>query len=381
MRGKNLTGFCLIFKLRRKMKKMKFSNVKKIVSAALIAALTAGLAAGCGGGEGGNGSEEQTTLHIYNWSEYIPQEVYDLFEEETGIEVVESTFSSNEEMLAKLTAGGSDQYDLVTASNYVIPAMQEQGLIKELNVSNIPNFANLYDLYKGMDFDPENKWSVPYMATMTVIAVNKAKCEELGVEIKSFNDLLNTRLEQNLVAVDDCREIVGIAMKATGVDPDTTDEAEIRSVEPWLGDLAKNIKIYDSDTAFASLASNEVAAGIVYNMDAALAIDENPDIEVVYTTEPCEISVDNFVMTANTQHQAEAEQFIDFIHRPDVYAMCLEAYPAISMNEKGFNLMSEEYKSNEGADPDKAEIERAHLIGDVGDAASIYDEVYSSMKN
>lgn len=356
---------------------MKLHNVKKVISTILTAAVIAGLAAGCSGG----GSDEQTTLHVYNWSEYIPQEVYDQFEEETGIKVVETTFSSNEEMLAKLTAGGSDQYDLVIASNYVIPAMQEQGLIKPLNKDNIPNFSNLYDIYKGMDFDPNNEWSIPYMATMTVIAVNKPKCEELGVEIKSLNDLLDDKLNQNLVAVDDCRELVGIALKAEGKNPDTTDEAEIMSVEPWLKDLAQNIKIYDSDTAFSALAANEVAAGIVYNMDAALAIDENPDIEVVYTTEECEMSVDNFVMTANTQHQEEAEQFIDFIHRPEVYAQCLEAYPAISMNEKGFDMMSDEYKSNEGADPDKAEIERAHLIGDVGDAATYYDAVYSSMKN
>lgn len=355
---------------------MKKSNLKKIISSVLSIAVVAGLLAGCGTDNTG----DQVTLNVYNWSEYIPQEVYDQFEEETGIKVVESTFSSNEEMLAKLTAGGSDQYDLVIASQYVIPAMQEQGLIKELNVGNIENFNNLYDIYKGMEFDPENKWSVPYMATMTVIAVNKPKCEELGIEINEFNDLLDEKLNQNLVAVDDCREIVGIALKAEGKDPDTTDPDTIKSVEPWLAKLSENIKIYDSDTAFSSLAVNDVIAGIVYNMDAALAIDENPDIEVVYTTEPCELSVDNFVLTANSQNQEAAEEFINFIHRPDVYAKCLEAYPALAMNEKGFELMDEEYKSNEGANPDKTEVERANLIADVGEAAADYDAVYSSMK-
>ena len=354
---------------------MKFLNLKKGIAIALSVMMITGVMTGCGGNK-----ESGETLHVYNWSEYIPQEVYDKFEKETGIKVVETTFSSNEEMLAKLTAGGSDQYDLVIASNYVIPAMQEQGLIKQINKENIPNFSNLYDLYKGMDFDKENQWSIPYMATMTVIAVNKPKCEEMGIDIKSLNDLTDEKLSQNLVAVDDCRELVGIALKAAGKDPDTKDAAEIQSVEPWLAKLGKNIKIYDSDTAFSSLATNDVAAGIVYNMDAALAIDENPDIDIIYTTEPCELSVDNFVMTANTKNEAAAEKFINFIHEPENYAECLKAYPALAMNEKGFELMDEEYKKNAGANPDKSEVERAHLIGDVGEAASDYDAVYSSTK-
>ncbi|MDY3031165.1 MAG: spermidine/putrescine ABC transporter substrate-binding protein [Clostridia bacterium] len=354
---------------------MRFSVLKKTLASVLAAVLAAGMMSGCGGGG------DAQTLHVYNWSEYIPQEVYDKFEEETGIKVVETTFSSNEEMLAKLTAGGSDQYDIVIASNYVIPAMQEQGLIKELNTENIPNFGNIYEMYRGMDFDKENKWSVPYMSTMTVIAVNKKKCQELGVDIKSFKDLTDEKLNQNIVAVDDCRELVGIALKAAGKDPDTTDEAEIKSVEPWLVQLGKNIKIYDSDTSFSSLAANDVAVGIVYNMDAALAIDENPDIDVIYTEEPCELSVDNFVITANTKNEEAAEKFINFIHEPENYTECLKAYPAISMNEKGFELMDEEYKSNAGANPDKNEVGRAHLIGDVGEAASYYDAVFSAMKN
>lgn len=355
--------------------------MKKTICLALSMLMTAGVMTGCGSDNTQTAdSGEANKLYVYNWSEYMPQEVYDLFEEETGIEVVETTFSSNEEMLAKLVAGGTEQYDLIVASNYVIPAMQEQNLIKELDISNIENFDNLYDIYKGMDFDPENKYSVPYMATMTVIAVNEAKCNELGVEINSFNDLLDPKLEQNLVAVDDCREIVGIALKAMGEDPDTTDEATIKSTSDWLSQLAGNIKIYDSDTAFSSLATNDVAAGIVYNMDAALAIEENPDIKIVYTEEPCEISYDNFVLSATSQHQEEAEQFINFIHRPDVYKMCLDEFPAICLNEASYDLLDDSFYSNPGADCDRDEIARAHLIGDVGDAAAYYDEVFSGMK-
>ena len=125
---------------------------KKGIVLALVAAFCMAALTGCGGG-----SDSGEKLYLYNWTEYIPQEVYDAFEEETGIEVIESTFSSNEEMLAKLTAGGTGQYDMVVASNYVIKAMEEQGLIQELDKTQLENLGNISDAALGMNFDPENQ--------------------------------------------------------------------------------------------------------------------------------------------------------------------------------------------------------------------------------
>lgn len=153
-------------------------------------------------------------LYVYNWTEYIPQEVYDAFEEQTGIHVVESTFSSNEEMLAKLTAGGTGQYDLVIASNYVVKAMVEQELIQPIHKENLKNLGNISPSSLGQSYDPDNTYTIPFMSTITVIAVNREKCKELGVTITKFEDLLNPALENNIVVVDDVREIVGIALKA-----------------------------------------------------------------------------------------------------------------------------------------------------------------------
>ena len=125
-------------------------------------------------------------LYVYNWTEYIPQEVYDAFEEQTGIHVVESTFSSNEEMLAKLTAGGTGQYDLVIASNYVVKAMVEQELIQPIHKENLKNLGNISPSSLGQSYDPDNTYTIPFMSTITVIAVNREKCKELGVTITKF---------------------------------------------------------------------------------------------------------------------------------------------------------------------------------------------------
>ncbi len=351
--------------------------LQKMVTVLIVASMGVGLLAvsGC------TAPDKENTLYIYNWSEYIPQEVYDLFEQETGIHVQEATFSSNEEMLAKLVAGGTGEFDIIVASNYVIPAMKEQGLIQELDVSTMENFKNLKPEVVGMDFDPENKYSVPYMATITLVAVNKTKCAQLGVEIKSLNDLLNPALENNIVIPDDSREVVNVALKAMGLDPDTKDKATIERASEWLAKLAPNVKLYDSDTPYVALATNEVAVGLVYNMDAAKAMALNPDIEIIAVPEGNEIAYDNFVITADSTKKDKAQMFIDFIMRPEIYKLCLEEYPCVSMNAAAMELMSEEFLNNPASNVSADVLKNAHIIGDVGTAASYFDEVFSKMKN
>ena len=328
----------------------------------------------------GCGSKNEEVLYVYNWTEYIPQEVYDLFEEETGIRVVESTFSSNEEMLAKLEAGGTSQYDLVIASNYVIADMIDQNMIQTIDKEKISNISNITDSVMGMKYDVNNDYSIPYMATMTVIAVNEEKCKELGVEINSFNDLLNAKLENSIVVVDDCREVIGVALKAIGQDSNTKDEAVIESTLPWLQELKNNIKAYDSDSPKTLLASNEVAAGLVYNIDAGQAIKSNDKIKVVYTEEACELAIDNFVITKDAENKENAEAFINFVHRPDVYKMILDEFPGVCINDASYQILDESYLDNPGSNVDPEELKRATLIENVGDAATFYDDVFTKMK-
>ena len=365
-------------------------EIKKGLSLLLAAVLSSCLLTGCGGSEktaseqGTSGSASgnaEDTLYVFNWSEYIPQEVYSLFEEETGIHVVEATYSSNEEMLAKLIAGNGGQYDLAIASNYVVEAMKEQDLIQPIGSDEIENFSNLDERILDQDYDPGNEYSIPYMGTVTVIAVNKRMCDELGVEIKSLNDLIDPKLENNIVAVDDCREIVGVALKANGFDPDIKDKETIESMSDWLSQLAPNIKLYDSDTAYAAMVTHETAVGIIYNMDAMIAIDEddNNEIEVVSTEEPCEMSIDSFVLCKGAKHKEAAQEFINFILRPEIYAMCFEEYPALCLNREAVDYLGD-ISSMPAATLDDEIVNGAHIIGDVGEATTYYDEVFADMK-
>ncbi len=348
---------------------------KRVMSLLVTVALGASILVGCG-----NSGADQEKLYVYNWTEYIPQSIYDAFEEETGIKVVEATFTSNEEMLAKITAGGSGQYDIIIASNYVVESMVEQEMIQEINKENITNFDNLSEESTGLSFDPDNTYSIPYMGGITLVAINTQKCEELGVTITELDDLLNPALENNIVAVDDVREIVALALKAQGEDANTQDEAVIEATLPWLQEFNKNVKAYDSDSPKTLLISNEVAVGVVYNTDIGAAIDENENIQVISTVEPGEMSIDNFVITAGSQNKENAELFIDFMLRPEIYKIALEEFPGLCVNDAALEILDDSYLNNPGSNVDAEEIERAHLIEDVGEAVSIYDEVFTKMK-
>ena len=347
--------------------------MKRLFACLAALSLLVGLFAGCGQSTG-------EVLYLYNWTEYIPQEVYDQFEAETGIRVIEATFSSNEEMLAKLQAGGTGQYDLVVASNYVVSAMKAEGMIQPIDKSKMENLGNIDPAYMDLEYDPGNEYTIPYMGTLTVIAANKPMLEELGVTIESLNDLTNPALQNNLVIPDDCREVVDTALKVKGEDPDSQDQAVIEGTIDWLSQLKGNVRAYDSDNAKDKLIYNDVAAGLVYNLDAAVAVMENPDVEVLFVDEPYEMAIDSFVITSDAKNKENAEKFIDFIHRGDVYKIAAEEYPALCFNNAAFDLMDDEYKKNPAFNVPKEEITRAHITGDVGDAAGWYDEVFTRMK-
>ncbi|WP_446897804.1 polyamine ABC transporter substrate-binding protein [Clostridium sp. LBM24168] len=354
---------------------------KKILIFGIILTLILTLFTGCGGNDkaGKNGYAKE--LYLYNWTEYMPDSVLKEFQNRYGIKVIQSTYTSNEEMMAKLIAGGTSQYDLAVPSNYIITALKEKKLIQTIDQNNIKNLSNINKDLLNQDYDPKNKYTVPYMMSMTVLAVNKAKLKELGVKIKSYKDLLNPKLKDNLVVPDDQRELIGIALKAQGYTENEKDKSKIEGTSAWLNKLKPNIKAYDSDSPKTLLISNEVAAGLVWNAEAALAMKENKDIEVLFPKEPSSMSLDNFVITAGAKHKKEAELFINFILEPKISKMISDAFPYSNPNSAAKSLLSKDYLDNPASNLPESEIKKGEFLQDVGDSVKYYDNVWTKFKN
>lgn len=205
-------------------------KVMRKVSVPVCLGLSAiAMLSGCGSsGSGANGE-----VIVYNWGEYIDPEVLDIFEEETGIKVVYDEFETNETMYPKVEAGAA-QYDVVCPSDYMIDKMIENDLLAEINLDNIPNAKeNIGDQYWEMSkqFDPENKYSIPYCWGTVGILYNKTMVDE---PVTSWDILWNEKYADNILMQDSVRDAFMVALKKNGNSMNTTDTAELTAAKDAL---------------------------------------------------------------------------------------------------------------------------------------------------
>lgn len=350
---------------------------RKIVAVSFLTiALTA---AGCSSTPSSQGGENglDKELNVFNWSEYLPDSVIKKFEERYGVKVNYSTFSSNEEMLAKVSAGGGI-YDLTVASDYFIQPMANQGLIEPLDLNNIPNFKNLEPDLVNKEHDPGNKYSVPYMGNTVSLAYNP---DNIKTSITSFADLWKPELKSQIVMVDDQRFILGMVLKTLGYSGNDTDPAHLEEAKQKMLQLMPNIKAFDSDSPKTLMINGEVNVALVWGPEIALAQREKPQITTVLPKEGLMITFDNFVIPAGAKHKKTAEAFINFLLEPEISAEIAKDFPYINPNTEARKLIDKETLENIAIYPPPEEMKRVESLKDIGDSVKLYDRIWSEVKS
>lgn len=344
----------------------------------LAGLLSAVLLAGCGKGadSGKPAAEEAKELNLFIWSEYIPQSVIDKFEKKYGIKVNYTTYSSNEEMLAKLAAGAS-QYDLSVATDYMVEILRKKDMAQPIDLGNVPNFKNIGDEFKNTAVDPGNKYTVPYMWGAVPIAVNTEKVKH---PITSYKDLWSPEFENSLVVLDDQRAIIGAALKKLGYSLNETDPAKLEQAKEELKKLMPNIKAFDSDSPKTLLINGEAKAALVWGAEVSLAVRDNPNIKVVFPTEGMYLWQDNFFIPKDAPHKKAAELFINFILEPDISAEISKAFPYANPNLEAHKLIDQAILNDPAVYPPKEELAKGEHLKDVGEATAIYDRIWSEVK-
>lgn len=308
----------------------------------------------------------QGTINVLNWSSYIPNEVIDDFEKEYNIKVNYNTYSSNEELLAKITSSREGTYDLIFPSDYMVELMKNKDLLLPLDKSKISNINNINPIFLNQPFDSENEYSLPFLAASIVIAVNRDNVKE---NINSYNDLLNPKYKNNIVLIDDQRIIIGLSLIAQNYNMNDTNTLHLKEGKNWLLQLKDNIKAYDSDSPKTFLITNEVDMGIMWDAEAKLAHEENPNIEIIYPIEGHALSLDNYVLLKGSKNIENAYLFINYLLRNDVNKKIIEEYPYIStlsVNNMDNNL---EYIVNKGI-----------YVQNIGDKINLYDKIWAEIK-
>ncbi len=350
-------------------------KMKKMMALLLVTVLVMTMFAGCSSGDS---SAENGELNIYVWTEYVPESVIEKFEEEYGIEVNMSTYSSNEDMLAKVKSEAEGTYDIVQPSDYMVAQMISQDLLEELDKDQLDNISNIGEGYLNPSYDPDNIYSMPYLGGAGAIAVNT---DMVDFEITSYEDLWNPALEGSLVVLDDYRALIGITSETLGYDMNETDPDKLAEVEEKLLELKDNIKLYDSDSPKSALISGDASVGFIWSAEIALAMEEVDTIECVYPTEGAYLFMDNWVITKGAKNSENALKFINFMMDPEVAEMVADEFPYMNPNVTAVENMGADFSENPAKNPPEEALQIGAFVENLDtDTLEIYDSMWTKLK-
>ncbi len=349
---------------------------KRVIALLLMAVMIAALLSGCG--DSGKASASKDSINVFVWTEYVPDSVFEAFEEETGIHVNVSTYSSNEDMLAKVKSEAEGTYDVVLPSDYMISQMISQNMLEKLDQEALTNLGNIGESYLNPAYDPGNVYSVPYQGGVAAIAVNTSKVD---LSITKYDDLFNEALANSLVVLDDYRAVIGMTARSMGKSMNETDPEVLSKIETKLLTLKNNIKLYDSDSPKSALISGDCNAGFVWSAEIALAMEENPDIEVVYPTEGAYLFMDNWAITKGSKNYDSAMKFINYMLTSDAAQLVMEEFPYLNPNTEAVAAMGEDYSANPAKNPPADVIAKGEYVENLDtDTLAIYDEMWTKLK-
>ena len=315
---------------------------------------------------------------VYNWSEYIPQDVLDEFTEETGIKVVYSTFESNEAMFAKVKLLRGKSYDVVVPSGYFVDLLRRDKLVQELDHSRLANFKNLDPKLLNQDYDPGNKYSIPYMWGAVGLAYN-TKYIPKG-SLTRWTQLLQPELKGKIILTDDLRDAFGLALRAKGHSVNTRKPEEIKDGYDFLAALKPSVRVFDVTAIKQALISEEVWTGPIWNGDYLVAEEENENLAYVFPEEGAVLWADSFVIPSGAENIDNAYAFIDYMLRPDVAARCVEEYKYSTPNLEAIKLLPEAMRNNPILVPGDNELKNAEFTTGIGDALGEYERYWERIK-
>lgn len=341
----------------------------------LLACIGVALLAGCGQ------KASENEVIVYNWGEYIDSEVLESFEKETGIKVVYDEFETNEIMYPKVESGAS-QYDVICPSDYMIEKMINNGLLQEINTANIPNIKNIDPQYlkESEQFDPGNKYSVPYCWGTVGILYNKTMVSE---PVDSWSVLWDKQYENNILMQDSVRDAFMIPLKLKGYSLNSLNTSELKEAKEMLIDQKPLVQAYVIDQVRDKMIGNEAAIGVIYSGEAIYTQRENSDLEYVIPKEGSNVWIDSWVIPKNAPNLANAEKFIDYMCRADIALKNFEYITYSTPNAAARDLIEEEdIKNSEIAFPNLSKhpnLETYLYLGEEGDA--IYNELWKEVKS
>jgi spermidine/putrescine transport system substrate-binding protein len=328
--------------------------------------------------ESGGGGGGENRLNLYNWTDYVAKSTLPNFEKETGAKVTQDFYTSNEELLAKLQAGGTG-YDVIVPSDYMVGIMAKNEIIQELDRSKIPNFANVGENYKGLPYDPENRYSMPYQWGTTGIIYNK----KLVGEVSNWDPMWNPDYEGQIAMINDVRETLGAALYKLGYSVNSTDPDQLAEAKEELTKQKPLLTGYFDSTEITPLIQNgDILLGHVFSGEGILtAIGNTEELDYVIPKPAATRWTDNMCIPVGAQHVDLAHEFINYILAEKPGAALTNYTYYGTPNAAALPRIAGELKQIPEWNPSEEVFDRLEVIQDVGEATRDYERIFTEVKS
>ncbi len=314
---------------------------------------------------------QDISINVYNWGEYISNgeedslDVNAAFEELTGIKVNYTFYATNEELYAKLRAGGSN-YDVIIPSDYMIGRMVKEDMLEPLNQANIPNLSYIDPSLLGMNYDPDGAYSIPY-TWGTVVLIYNTTIVSPDTDVETWDLLWNEKYKGNILMFNNPRDAYGIALRKLGFPLNPENQEQVDKATALLKEQKPLVQAYVMDEIFDKMASGEAAVAPYYAGDALTMIDDNPDLAAAFSREGTNIFVDGMCIPKGAKQKEAAELYINFMCEPQVGAANCEYIGYSTPNTASLALLDEEITQNKIAYPEQPVISNATYFASLSD--------------
>jgi spermidine/putrescine transport system substrate-binding protein len=317
-------------------------------------------------------------LNVYNWADFMPRSVIKKFEKRTGITVNYIEFDSNETLYAKLKANPKIGFDVIVPSSYYVERMSREHMLHKLDLSKLPNHQFLNPALLNKGFDPNNQYSLPFMWGTTGITLNDQYYQ--AKDFKYWSDLWKPAYKNQLLMLDDMREVFSIALIKLGYSINDKNPKHIKQAYLLLRKLLPNIKLFNSDAEINLYVDADIRLGMGWSGDVYLATLENSHIQFVLPKDHLAVWIDCVSIPEYAPHLSNAYKFINFINEPAIAAEIAESNGYSSPNLAAIKLLPQGMQTNKILNPSNKTLERSEVENDVGAADAVYEKYWQLLK-
>lgn len=321
------------------------------------------------------------TVTVMIYSEYIDPAMLDDFEKKTGFKLQLELYEAQEEMIGKLQAAGTSQYDVIIASDVVIQQMVHLGLIANIDMEKVPNRKNIAPQFLNQAYDPTNSFTLPYLWGTTGILFRGEKVDPDSVSYSMLFDSKQTK--GNFSFLDESRSMLSMALLAKGFSANSTDQGEINKAVDYILQAKKDKHFLGFDGSVGGkdkVLSNMDWAAIVFNGEAQAAIDEDSTLQFVIPKEGSFMWVDAMTLSSKSPNPEGAYAFMNYILDANIGAQLAKYINYATPNNASLEVIDEDFKNNRVINPTQQEIERMVFLNDPGNAAKLFDEAWTIVK-